>query len=1065
MDEVTGQPLVEGQLKDGLYTLYPSQDNPPYTKSSKVQSVNCVSATSQSRQPSLSQCFSTVRTNFCKWHQRLGHPSSKVVTQLIHVLPGCNTKMNKAEFCSSCAYGKSHVQPFKLAETKTTHPLHLIHSDLWGPSPILSKSGYRYYVTFLDDYTRYTWIFPLRTKDETLSVFQNFQKQVEKYFCQSIKLFQSDWGGEYRPFSKLLLSKGILHRKPCPHIHQQNGRIERKHRHIVESGLTLLAQAAMPLHFWWEAFLTATYLLNRMPTPVLKGKSPFQCLFNSTPDYTFLRVFGCACYPHLRPYNSQKLQFRSTKCLFIGYSPEHKGYCCLHPSGRTYITRNCLFDENEFPYSTLFPESTNSSTDGFEYNNGFTYTPFVYESIVNSRVNSEPTPAAAPSTQHPTPAVPLQTQQCHDNHASARPIPAAIMAHIPTVTTSDSSPTAAHSNESLPTVSTAVSNDSTQPTAMANVVPAAGVVSGAPTAATTAAVPSHYRPAAASIHGMQTRVKSGIIKPRVLAATKHPFVVNRGKSEPTSVAQALLDPKWNSAMNKEFRALVRNHTWDLVPPDSLYNVVGNKWVFKEKLNADGTVQRQKARLVAKGFHQTPGLDFSETYSPVIKPATVRIFIAVAVHFGWDIQQLDVDNAFLNGILKETVYMTQPEGFVDPQYPHYVCHLKKALYGLKQAPRAWFERLNTSLLQWGFTPSKADVSLFIYHKNSQLIFLLVYVDDILVTGSHLSLISKLVADLNHTFALKQLGSLHYFLGIEAYRDSTGIYLSQSKYVADLLNRLKLTGTKPCSTPAAPRQTLSRSEGEPMDDPSLYRSTIGALQYLTLTRPDIAYIVSKLSQFLHCPTTTHWQACKRVLKYLKGTATHGVSFKRGSSRTLALQGFSDADWASCPDDRRSTGAYCVYLGSSLVSWSSKKQTVVARSSTESEYRALAHVTAEIMWLKALIQEMHIPVHNTPIIWCDNLGAASLAANPVHHARTKHIEIDVHFVRDMVLQKLIDIRYVPTLEQIADVLTKGVSVARFLRFKDKLQVVDSPFRLRGNVEKPLETSSEGESCSRVS
>ncbi|XP_062118212.1 secreted RxLR effector protein 161-like [Humulus lupulus] len=236
---------------------------------------------------------------------------------------------------------------------------------------------------------------------------------------------------------------------------------------------------------------------------------------------------------------------------------------------------------------------------------------------------------------------------------------------------------------------------------------------------------------------------------------------------------------------------------------------------------------------------------------------------------------------------------------------------------------------------------------------------------------------------------------------------------------------------------------------MEDPSIYRSTIRALQYLTITRPDISYIVSKLSQFLQDPIVTHWKAYKRVLRYLKDTITYGIYFRPGNSCTLTLQGFTDADWASCPDDRKSTGAYCMYLGLNLVSWSSKKQHVIARSSTELEYHALANAATEMVWLKALLKEMNIPVQRPPIIWCDNIGAALLAANLVYHACTKNIEIDVHFVRDMVLKKLIDIQYVPTQDQVADVLTEGLSVERFLKFRNKLKVVSSPFRLRENVE----------------
>ncbi|KAL5546517.1 hypothetical protein UlMin_006204 [Ulmus minor] len=234
---------------------------------------------------------------------------------------------------------------------------------------------------------------------------------------------------------------------------------------------------------------------------------------------------------------------------------------------------------------------------------------------------------------------------------------------------------------------------------------------------------------------------------------------------------------------------------------------------------------------------------------------------------------------------------------------------------------------------------------------------------------------------------------------------------------------------------------------MKNPSLYRSAIGALQYLTHTRPDIAFVVNKLSQFLQEPTDTHWQSLKRVFRYLKGTIYHGLHIQHNEK--LTLTGFSDADWASCPDDRRSVAGYWVYIGDTLISWSSKKQHVVARSSTESEYRALAQVAAEIWWIHSLFSELGLSFASTPIVWCDNMSASALASNPVYHARTKHIEIDVHFVRDKVLNKEIEVRYVPTHDQVADLLTKPMSHYRFQFLKDKLGVVELPSRLRGDVK----------------
>ena len=291
-------------------------------------------------------------------------------------------------------------------------------------------------------------------------------------------------------------------------------------------------------------------------------------------------------------------------------------------------------------------------------------------------------------------------------------------------------------------------------------------------------------------------------------------------------------------------------------------------------------------------------------------------------------------------------MVQLEGFQDLKRPHHVCKLKKALFGLKQAPRAWFDRLKTALLDWGFTNSMSDSSLFFCRVNDKLLLVLVYVDDILITDEDPTMVSKLITDLDSQFSLKTLGPVSYFLGIEACRTLRGLILNQKKYLQDLLAKTNMFSAKECPSPMCTSKKLFVNDGMLFEHSTVYRSTIGALQYLTLTRPDIAFTVNKLSQFLQAPTMSHWAACKRLLRYLKGTQNIGIHFRPASR--MSLECFSDADWASSIDDRRSTSGYCVFLGGNLITWSSKKQHVVARSSTEAEYRALAAATTEVVWL---------------------------------------------------------------------------------------------------------------------
>ena len=337
-----------------------------------------------------------------------------------------------------------------------------------------------------------------------------------------------------------------------------------------------------------------------------------------------------------------------------------------------------------------------------------------------------------------------------------------------------------------------------------------------------------------------------------------------------------------------------------------------KWVFRIKKKSDGTIDRYKARLVTKGFKKRYGIDYEDTFSPVVKAATIRLVLSIAVSRGWCLRQLDVQNAFLHGVLEEEVYMKQPPGFIDPDKPFHICKLDKSLYGLKQAPRAWYSRLSSKLHTLGFVPSKSDTSLFIYNKSNTVIFVLIYVADIIVTSSSNKAVTALLKDLQSDFALKDLGDLHFFLGIEVKRNQEGgLHLSQEKYATDLLSKAGLQGCKPSPTPLSSSEQLSLAESVPLspEDGTKYMSLVGALQYLTLTRPDISFEVNKVCQFLHAPTSTHWTAAKRILRYVKNTLSVGLTFTKANSTLISA--FSDSDWAGCLDDRRSTGGFCGLL----------------------------------------------------------------------------------------------------------------------------------------------------------
>jgi hypothetical protein len=454
-------------------------------------------------------------------------------------------------------------------------------------------------------------------------------------------------------------------------------------------------------------------------------------------------------------------------------------------------------------------------------------------------------------------------------------------------------------------------------------------------------------------------------------------------------------------MDTELDALTKTGTWVIVDLPPLAKPIGSKWVYKVKYKADGTIERYKARLVAKGYNQVEGLDFFDTFSPVAKLTTVRTLLAIASIKQWHLHQLDVNNAFLHGDLAEDVYMTIPDG-ISPSKPGQVCKLLKSLYGLKQASRMWYEKLTSLLLDEGYTQSTSDYSLFTLQTSSSFTTLLVYVDDIILAGTDLSEFARIKAILDSKFKIKDLGDLRYFLGLEVAQSREGINVSQRKYCFDLLKDSGLLGAKPATTPLDPAVKLHHDDGKPYQNISQYRRLIGKLLYLTNTRPDIAYATQQLSQFLHQPTTAHYNAACRVIRYLKYSPGKGLFFPRNFD--MQLLGFSDADWAGCIDTRRSTSGHCFFIGTSLISWKAKKQSTVSRSSSDAEYRALSSATCELIWLLYLLKDLKIECHKPPVLYCDSQSAMHIASNPVFHERTKNLEIDCHLVREKLQQGIL-------------------------------------------------------------
>ena len=459
-----------------------------------------------------------------------------------------------------------------------------------------------------------------------------------------------------------------------------------------------------------------------------------------------------------------------------------------------------------------------------------------------------------------------------------------------------------------------------------------------------------------------------------------------------------------------------------------------------KKSPQGVIIKYKARLVVKGYSQRKGVDYDEIYSPVVRIETIRLLIALAALKDWQIHHLDVKSAFLNGEINEVIYVKQHEGFLVKGKEGYVLRLKKALYGGKQAPRAWYFNLHSCLLSLGFIKSAYEQSLYLKRTIDAILILGVYVDDLLVTGSSSSVIDDFKAEMTREFDMSNLGSLSSYLGIEVKQSKDFIFLSQTAYAQKVLQHAKLGQCNSAITPLESRAQFISEEGKSTVNSTTYHSLIGSLRYLTHTRPDILFAVGILSRHMEKPNQEHYIEVKRVLRYLKGTENYGLFYKKGDLRG-ELIGYSHSDFAGDSTDRKSTSGHIFFLGGMVVCWSSQKQNIVALSSCEVEYIAATSATCQAVWMSRLLGELMRNEAMKAKLLVDNQSAITLSKNPVHHNRTKHIDTRYHFVRQCVEDKKIEIEFVRSEDQLADILTKALGKAKFLEMRDRIGIRSTP------------------------
>ncbi|GJU73364.1 retrovirus-related pol polyprotein from transposon TNT 1-94 [Tanacetum coccineum] len=502
--------------------------------------------------------------------------------------------------------------------------------------------------------------------------------------------------------------------------------------------------------------------------------------------------------------------------------------------------------------------------------------------------------------------------------------------------------------------------------------------------------------------------------------------------EPKMYKDALTQACWIEAMQEELNEFERLEVWELVPRPDKVMVITLKWIYKVKLDELGGILKNKARLVARGYRQEEGIDFEESFAPVARLEAIRIFLAFAAHMNMVVYQMDVKTAFLNGNLREEVYVSQPDGFVDKDNPNHVYKLKKALYGLKQAPRAWYDMLSSFLISQDFSKGSVDPTLFIRRDGKELLLVQIYVDDIIFAASTPELCDLFSKIMCSKFKMSMMGKISFFLGLQISQSPRGIFINQSKYALESLKKYGFDSCDPVDTPMVEKSKLDEDKEGKAVDPSHYRGMIGTLLYLTASRPDLQFAICMCARYQARPTEKHLNAVKRIFRYLKGTVHRGLWYPKDSS--IALTAFADADHAGCQDTRRSTSGSMQLLGDRLVSWSSKRQKSAAISSTEAEYIALSGCCAQILWMRSQLTDYGFGFNKIPM-YCDNKSAIALCCNNVQHSRSKHIDIRFHFIKEHVENGVIELYFVNTEYQLADIFTKALGRNRIEFLINKL------------------------------
>ncbi|GJR83253.1 retrovirus-related pol polyprotein from transposon TNT 1-94 [Tanacetum coccineum] len=785
--------------------------------------------------------FLSSKTKSWLWHRRLSHLNFGTLNKLAkdglaRGIP--RLKFQKDHLCSACALGKSKKSSHQpKAEDTNQEKLYLLHMDLCGPMRVASINEKRYILVIVDDYSRFTWVIFLKTKDEAPAAIIKCIKNIQVRLNATVWNVRTDNGTEFvnQTLREFYENVGISHQTSVARTPQQNGVVKRQNQTLVEAARTILIFSKDPLFLWAEAINTACYTQNRSLIRLRYNKALYELMQDKKPDLSFLHVFGSLCYPTNNHEDLGKFDAKADIRIFVGYAPAKKEFRIYNRSTQIISeTINVTFDELTAMASKQF-----SSGPGLHF-----MTPGTSSSgLVSNPISQQP---CIPPNRDDWDRL---FQPMFDEYFNP------------------------------PTIIVSTVQEAAAPRA------------------------------------------------KVLADSSVSISINHDA------------PLTSTPSSQE-----QEHS-PITSQDKVF-LIKLKWIYKVKTDEFGGVLKNKARLVAQGFRQEEGIDFEESFAPVARIEAIRIFVANAAHKNMTIYQMDVKTAFLNGELKEEVYVSQPEGFVDQDNPSHVYKLKKALYGLKQAPRAWYDMLSSFLISQQFSKGAVDPTLFTRHAGNDLLLVQIYVDDIIFASTNTAMCNEFANQMTTKFKMSMMGQMSFFLGLQISQCPRGIFINQSKYASEIVKKYGLNSTDSVDTPMIENKKLDEDLQGKQVDATLYHDMIRSLMYLIASRPDLNYVVCLCVRHQAKPTKKHLQAVKRMFRYLNGTINMGLWYLKDTD--MSLTAYADVDHAGCQDTKRSTSKSAHFLGDKLVSWSSKKQKSTAISSIEGEYIALSGCCSQILWM---------------------------------------------------------------------------------------------------------------------